>query len=158
MRMFFGGNIEIELLNKSILGQFKYHCANFNYPGIVVNRQLKNDFKKVELDVYNKFLNDYYGNRCVFPAVKYNPEDCMFKVVDVDDMPFHIYHALKTKTFLPTGMVTKKYYRTTHDEDEYEICQIVERKIRIKHKRLTKEEFRRKINTITLVFLFLFLF
>jgi hypothetical protein len=126
MRMFFGGSIEIELLNKCLLGQFKYHCSNFEYPGIVVNKPLKKDYKTIELNVYNKFLEDYYGIKCPFPAVKFNPEEATFKIIDVDDMPFHIYHALKTRTFLSISLITKKYYRTTQNEGEYEICHVVD--------------------------------
>jgi hypothetical protein len=123
-----GLGFEIELLNKDLFERFKKACANYEYPGLVVPFPISAaQYNKLSVDAYNKYLETYYMIDTKFKEIqnfsKYS--DSSVKITGIDEMPYHIYHSLKNRVFLPTNCNKKKYFRVVKNpetkENELEI-------------------------------------
>jgi hypothetical protein len=120
LRIFSDQTYEIEFSDNDFLQKLKNAITNFNYPGLVLPNPLKHNYNTIIVNAYNKYLDMYFDIKTKFPKVQTDVSNRAFRIVGVDEMPFHIYHAIKTRTILSVNYIHKKYFRVMKNENDLE--------------------------------------
>jgi hypothetical protein len=104
-------NIEVDIHDKELLNDFKTACTNFPYPGLIISKPIGHNMSQSIREAYNAYLSEAFHINANYDTVFYDILPMTFTIAGVDNVPAHVYNAIKTRTHLPEVPVEKYYYR-----------------------------------------------